>query len=133
MADSFSKAERSAIMQRIKSKCNKTTEQTLVNLFRANNITGWRRNYPVKGKPDFVFLERKIAVFADGCFWHGHDCRNITPKQNRTYWQKKRQKNKKRDILVNQLFVSRGWTVVRFWECAIKTGAINLKTLFKNE
>ena len=42
-------------------------------LFKKNNITGWRRNYPVKGHPDFVFLDKKIAIFVDGCFWHGHD------------------------------------------------------------
>jgi DNA mismatch endonuclease, patch repair protein len=126
MADTFSKVERSAVMQKVKSKGNKSTEQKLINLFKENGIKGWRRNYPVVGKPDFVFLKQKVAVFADGCFWHGHHCRNITPQQNSEYWNKKRERNILRDETVTKLLVQRGWKVLRFWECAIKSNDINL-------
>lgn len=129
MADSFSKEERSAIMRKVKSNANKSTEQKLIDIFKASGITGWRRNYKVKGKPDFVFSKLKIAVFADGCFWHGHDCRNITPKQNAEYWSNKRQRNIRRDKEVAKQFEQRGWTVLRFWECDIKQGALNLTSL----
>jgi DNA mismatch endonuclease (patch repair protein) len=133
MADTFSKEERSAVMQKVKSKGNKSTEQKLVEIFKAKNITGWRRHYPVIGKPDFVFFKKKIAVFADGCFWHGHECRNITPKQNSDYWNNKRQHNTERDKTITQLFQQRGWTVLRFWECDIKSGNIDLNMLIENE
>ncbi|MBN9352412.1 MAG: DNA mismatch endonuclease Vsr [Chitinophagaceae bacterium] len=129
MADTFSKEERSAIMRKVKSKANKSTEQKLIDIFKANGITGWRRNYNVKGKPDFVFPKLKIAVFTDGCFWHGHHCRNITPKQNAEYWNNKRQRNINRDKAVTQLFEQRGWTVLRFWECDIKRGTLDLNRL----
>jgi DNA mismatch endonuclease (patch repair protein) len=130
MTDTFSKSQRSAIMKRIKSARNKSTEEALITIFRKHHITGWRRNYPVIGKPDFVFLEKKIAIFADGCFWHGHDCRNVTPAQNKEYWDKKRERNQKRDAYVNRRFSERGWKVVRFWECNIKQEEINLGDLF---
>jgi DNA mismatch endonuclease (patch repair protein) len=129
MTDTFSKAERSAIMRKVKDKGNRSTEQRLIALFREHNITGWRRNYAVIGKPDFVFLDLKIALFADGCFWHGHNCRNITPKQNKGYWKNKRERNTQRDIKVNELFTARGWKVLRFWECAIKEETIDLSSL----
>lgn len=129
MADTFSKSERSAIMKKVKSNGNKSTEQKLIDIFKQNWIKGWRRNYLVKGKPDFVFPNRKIAVFADGCFWHGHHCRNITPKQNMEYWDKKKQRNIDRDKHINELFANRRWAVLRFWECDIKTGNLDLALL----
>ena len=84
--------------------------------FKNNGITGWRRNYPVKGHPDFVFPKKKIAVFVDGCFWHGHDCRNTRPADHQDYWQKKRERNMKHDQEVTAMFEARGWTVLRIWE-----------------
>ena len=129
MADVFSKDERTAIMRNVKSKSNKSTEQKLIDIFKAKGIKGWRRNYPVKGKPDFIFPKQRIAIFTDGCFWHGHNCRNITPKQNAEYWTAKRQRNIERDKKVTQYFEQRGWTVLRFWECDIKRGNLNLTNL----
>ena len=49
-------------MSKVRSKNNKSTEIKLISFFKDNNITGWRRNYPVKGHPDFVFLDKKIAM-----------------------------------------------------------------------
>ena len=80
MADVFDSKKRSDIMSKVRSNNNKSTELALIKFFKENKITGWKRNYPVKGHPDFVFLDKKIAVFVDGCFWHGHDCRNIGRK-----------------------------------------------------
>lgn len=120
MADVFNKAKRSEIMSKVRSKNNKSTEIKLINLFQKNGITGWKRNYPVKGHPDFVFLSKRIAVFVDGCFWHGHDCRNTRPSDNQEYWQKKRERNKKHDADVTAMFEKRGWRVLRIWECELK-------------
>lgn len=121
MSDTFSKTERSEIMRKVKAHGNKSTELRLIALFQKNGITGWRRNYPVKGHPDFVFPKKKVAVFVDGCFWHGHDCRNTRPQENAKYWAKKRERNINHDQEVTAIFESRNWTVVRIWECELKT------------
>lgn len=119
MADIFDSKKRSDIMSKVRSKNNKSTELKLIQIFQDNNIKGWRRNYPVKGHPDFVFLDKKIAIFVDGCFWHGHDCRNTRPSDNAEYWNKKRERNIRHDKEVTTLFEQRGWTVIRIWECEL--------------
>ena len=120
MADIFNNEKRSEIMRKVKSKKNKSTELRLIDIFKQNGITGWKRNYSVKGHPDFVFLKEKVAVFVDGCFWHGHDCRNTRPAENQEYWQKKRELNMKHYKDVTALFEVRGWKVLRIWECELK-------------
>lgn len=120
MSDVFDTSKRSQIMQRVKSKNNKSTELKLIQIFRETHITGWKRNYPVKGHPDFVFLDKRVAIFVDGCFWHGHDCRNTRPSNNAEYWSKKRERNIQHDKDVTALFEKRGWTVLRIWECELK-------------
>lgn len=120
MADVFDKATRSAVMSKVRSKGNKSTELRLIEFFGERGIKGWRRNYPVKGHPDFVFPKRRIAVFVDGCFWHGHDCRNTRPKENADFWMAKRERNVARDKAVTEEFERRGWTVLRIWECELK-------------
>lgn len=120
MADVFDESTRSDIMRKVKSGGNKSTELRLIAFFSEHGITGWRRHYAVKGHPDFVFPSRKIAVFVDGCFWHGHNCRNVTPSDHADYWNKKRERNMKHDQEITQLFEKRGWTVIRIWECELK-------------
>lgn len=104
-------------MSKVRSKGNKSTELKLIKYFKENDIHGWRRGYPVKGHPDFVFVDKKIAIFVDGCFWHGHDCRNTRPSDNAEFWQKKRERNMLHDKEITELFEARGWTVIRIWEC----------------
>ena len=120
MADIFDSDTRSKIMKQVRSKGNKTTELKLIELFQSYGIKGWRRNYHVKGHPDFVFLKERVAIFVDGCFWHGHECRNTHPKENAEYWNRKREKNIKHDAQITKLFTDRGWTVIRIWECELK-------------
>ena len=95
--DTFSKKERSAIMWAVKSNKNVSTELKLVKLFKEFKITGWRRYQNLFGKPDFYFPKLKIVLFADGCFWHGCNCKKQKPVANRQYWETKIEKNKKRD------------------------------------
>jgi DNA mismatch endonuclease (patch repair protein) len=128
MVDIFSKQKRSEIMRSVRSAENKSTEKKLIQLFKKNKISGWRRNYRVFGRPDFVFPKKKIVVFADGCFWHGHNCRNLTPVNNKEYWQKKIHRNVLRDRAVTKVLKNDGWKVVRIWECRIKSG--NIKKLY---
>ena len=124
MADIFSKENRSDIMRKVKSQNNKSTELRLIEIFRQHHISGWKRRYPVKGHPDFVFLKEHVAVFVDGCFWHGHNCRNTHPKNNEEYWNRKRERNIKHDKEVTALFESRGWVVLRIWECELNKARI---------
>ena len=120
MSDVFSKEKRSAVMKAVKSRNTKTTEIKMMEIFKEFHITGWRRTYPLVGKPDFVFPKKRIVVFVDGCFWHGHNCRNVTPSDNADFWNAKREYNKRHDELVIQTLESKNWTVIRIWECELK-------------
>lgn len=120
MADVFSKEQRSQIMRQVRRNFNKSTELRLIKFFKIHLISGWRRNYKIYGKPDFVFPKRRLAVFVDGCFWHGHNCRNTKPQDNKNYWENKIKKNIERDISVSNILESKGWKVLRIWECQLK-------------
>lgn len=124
MADVFSQSQRSEIMRAVKSRGNKSTELKLIEIFKNLGIHGWRRNYKLFGNPDFVFPKKRIAVFVDGCFWHGHDCRNTKPAANAEYWRKKIKRNINRDVLVAQTLTEKGWKVIRIWECQIKKNSL---------
>ena len=119
MADVFSKSKRSEVMRAVKSRGNKSTELKLIEIFKNRKIVGWRRNYKLFGKPDFVFPKQRLAIFADGCFWHGHDCRNTKPADNESYWRQKIERNKARDRLVSKTLAEKGWRALRIWECQI--------------
>jgi DNA mismatch endonuclease (patch repair protein) len=120
MSDIFTSEKRSAVMKAVKSRNTKTTEIKMMKIFKELHIIGWRRTYPLIGKPDFVFPKKRIAIFVDGCFWHGHDCRNVTPSDNAEFWEAKRIYNKKHDEEVTQTLVQKNWTVIRIWECELK-------------
>ena len=120
MPDVFTRDKRSEVMSRIRGKGNKSTELKLLKLFREHGITGWRRHQPLPGKPDFVFTKERLAVFVDGCFWHGCPRCYIKPKQNAKFWRDKIGGNKKRDQRVAQQLRRDGWSVCRIWECRLK-------------
>ena len=83
---------------------------------RRRGITGWRRNQALFGRPDFVFPHIKLAVFVDGCFWHACPTHCNMPVQNRRFWKRKLDANRRRDRLVRRTLESHGWRVVRVWE-----------------
>ncbi len=112
----FTQAKRSEVMSRIRSRGNKATELALASLFRRHGMTGWRRHPPVFGKPDFVFPKRRLAVFVDGCFWHGCPQHATKPRTNAAFWRKKLAANRARDRKVNRALRAAGWRVVRLWE-----------------
>ena len=126
MADVFTKAKRSEVMSRIRSRGNKDTELALVKLLREHKISGWRRQIEIwkaesgkqkfKVRPDFVFREARLALFVDGCFWHGCPKHATKPKNNRAFWHRKLAANKNRDRLVNRALRRGGWRVLRVWE-----------------
>jgi DNA mismatch endonuclease (patch repair protein) len=120
MTDVFSKEKRSQVMRAVRSKGNKSTEIALIGVFKSYKISGWRRNFRLAGKPDFVFPKQKLIVFVDGCYWHGHNCRTRKPGSNDEYWKAKIFSNKKRDRFVTSELRRNGWKVIRIWECEIR-------------
>jgi DNA mismatch endonuclease (patch repair protein) len=120
VADTVDKATRSRYMAAVKSHGNRSTEVRMVALLRANQLKGWRRRYPLPGSPDFCWPRQKIALFVDGCFWHGCPRCYKTPKSNVAYWRKKVEDNRAHDRRTNATLRRSGWAVVRVWECRIQ-------------
>lgn len=113
MADVFSKQKRSQVMAAIRSRGNKETELKLASILRAAHITGWRRHQPLPGHPDFVFRRQRLAIFVDGCFWHGCRWHCRMPQANREYWRLKIAGSSARDRRTSRLLRRRGWRVLR--------------------
>lgn len=103
-------------MSRIRSRGNKDTELKLAAILRAAGITGWRRHQTLPGRPDFIFRHERLAIFVDGCFWHGCPKHGRNPASNQAYWIPKLRRNKRRDAAVSKELSRAGWTVVRLWE-----------------
>lgn len=116
MPDVFTKAKRSEVMSRIRGRGNKDTELVLAKLLRIHGIAGWRRHQPLFGRPDFIFRRERIAIFVDGCFWHGCPKHSTMPINNREFWEKKLAANMLRDRLVTKALRKQGWIVMRIWE-----------------
>lgn len=125
--DIFSREKRSAIMSQVRSRGNRATELRLVSLFGSLGIKGWRRHSPVsltrvagtrlppKVRPDFVFRRDHIAVFVDGCFWHGCPEHGVVPASSTEHWRAKINANIARDQRVRAALTDRGWTVIQIW------------------
>jgi DNA mismatch endonuclease (patch repair protein) len=109
--------ERFRIMSAIRSKSNKSTEVRMRMALVRARVTGWTLNPPdILGHPDIYFREARIAVFLDGCYWHGcRRCGHI-PKTNRSFWAAKIARNRKRDSATTKRLRESGMTVIRIWE-----------------
>ena len=105
-------------MSRIRGKNTKPE----IYLRRALSKTGlrYRLKSALPGKPDIIFSATRVAVFVDGCFWHGCPKHSVRPKTNRKFWDTKIKANKKRDEIVNKLLKKSGWRVIRIWEHEIE-------------
>ena len=109
--------KRSKAMSAVRGKDNKTTERRLRSALAAAGIAGWKMHpRDVPGCPDFLFPEAGLAVFVDGCFWHG--CRQCGhfPKMNSAFWKAKIERNRQRDGETNRRLRANGFHVLRFWE-----------------
>jgi DNA mismatch endonuclease (patch repair protein) len=131
MPDMFSKAERSNIMRAVRSVNNEVTEVRLLAILRRHKITGWRRHLLLPGKPDFAFKRQHVAVFVDGCFWHGCAKHLRMPKSNRPYWEAKISRNMIRDRITTVRLRKAGWKVVRVWEHDLHREDVIVKRLAK--
>jgi DNA mismatch endonuclease, patch repair protein len=121
MVDWLSREQRSRNMTSIRSKGNATTEGAFLQLLRKAKISGWRRHLNLPGKPDFVFRSRRLAVFIDGCFWHGCPKCYRLPEDNRPYWKAKVLSNRRRDRRRTRELRLLDWRVLRVWEHSLKS------------
>ena len=131
MSDVFTKEKRSEVMSRIKGRGNKDTELALILIMKKHHISGWRRNYDLFGKPDFVFPKQKVALFVDGCFWHMCPKHFNMPQNNKAFWEKKLLGNKVRDGVVVRTLRQGNWKVVRIWEHELASPEQVVKKLVK--
>lgn len=113
MVDTVSKEKRSKIMSAIHSK-NTKPEIELRKALWAKRLRF--RKYFGKERIDIAYPKQKIAVFVDGCFWHGCPIHSHIPKSNQKYWIPKLKKNIERDHAKNKRLEIEGWKVLRFWE-----------------
>jgi DNA mismatch endonuclease (patch repair protein) len=112
---------RSSNMRAIKSKGNRSTEWRLRSMLVRQKIKGWTmHNREIIGSPDFAFPAKRIAIFIDGCFWHGCPLCGHKPKTNREYWTAKLARNINRDKTNTLRLRKQGFKVIRIWECALK-------------
>jgi DNA mismatch endonuclease, patch repair protein len=119
MADFLSKETRSRVMARIRSR-DTSPEIALRQALFASGVRGWRCHAKtLPGKPDLAFTRWKLAVFVDGCFWHGHPD-FFTPGKSGAYWDAKIARTKERDRIANEALRAAGWQVLRFWDFEIE-------------
>jgi DNA mismatch endonuclease, patch repair protein len=112
---------RSRNMRAIKASSNVTTELRLRAHLIRNRIVGWKvRTKDLPGCPDFFFARERLAVFVDGCFWHGCPKCGHIPQTNRSYWLRKLARNKQRDAQIKRALRSEGLRVLRIWECQLR-------------
>lgn len=118
MADVLTAEQRSYCMSQIRGRDTKPE----VSLRKALWAAGlrYRLNFKLPGKPDIVFPRSKVAVFVDGCFWHGCPIHGTRPATNVKFWRKKIESNIRRDQEVNHRLNELGWSVMRIWEHEIK-------------
>lgn len=110
---------RAANMRAIRRRDTKPERQ----LSSALHALGYRfrRDFPIvignaRVRPDIVFTRKRVAIFLDGCFWHGCPEHGHKPSVHQSYWNPKLEKNRARDERNNRLLEQEGWTVLRFWE-----------------
>ncbi len=137
MPDVFTKTKRSEVMSRIRSRGNRDTELALARLLRANRITGWRRQVEIRSpesevrsfrvRPDFVFQRERVALFVDGCFWHGCPRHATWPASRAAWWRRKILANKRRDARVTRALRRAGWRVLRIWEHTLRWASKDAK------
>ena len=105
-------------MKRVRQK-NTSAESALRRELYARGLR-YRIHVSILAKPrrvaDIVFIGARVAVFVDGCFWHGCPLHATWPKQNAEFWRKKITANRERDLDTNARLEADGWKVVRVWE-----------------
>lgn len=114
--DNHTKEQRHKNMQAVKNKDSQIEVMLRKELWR-RGLRYQKNCKKVFGKPDIVFLGKKVAVFCDSEFWHGYDWENKKNeiKSRREFWIPKIERNMQRDVEVTTRLTQEGWTVLRFW------------------
>ena len=108
---------RSRAMAAVKGRGNKTTEGRLRLGLVRGGLRDWKvRPKGLRGNPDFLFPEARVAIFVDGCFWHGCPVCGHVPRTNRAFWAAKIERNRERDRATKEQLEAKGIRVLRFWE-----------------
>lgn len=113
-------------MKQIKSK--NTKPELLVRKYLFKNGYRYRiHRKDIIGNPDICFIKYKIAIFINGCFWHGHsNCKKATiPKTNTSFWRSKINNNKNRDIENKNCLENSGWSIITIWTCELNKKKAN--------
>jgi len=128
VSDRLTRAQRSANMAAIRSRGTSPELKVATALRRL----GWRftaqprryRGREFLHRPDVILPSRKVAIFVNGCFWHGHGrgCRRPTRVPPYEYWRNKIRRNRRRDAAARKWFARLGWRVLVVWECQIPSG-----------
>jgi len=117
--DVMTTEQRSRCMSRIRGK--DTGPELMLRHALWHQGLRYRVNNSVTGHPDIVFKKYRVAIFVDGCFWHGCPIHATWPKSNSEFWRNKILRNIKRDYEVTKLLKKEGWNVLRYWEHEIKS------------
>ena len=119
MSDVFDTLTRSRVMSAVKNR-DTAPEIKLRRLLVFDGIRGYRlHRRDVLGSPDIAWLGRKVAVFVDGAFWHGHPS-SFRKGQSGRFWDEKIARNIERDRYVDRELTRMGWTVIRLWDFEIE-------------
>jgi DNA mismatch endonuclease (patch repair protein) len=109
-------------MGAVRGRGNRTTEARFRALLMRAGVRGWKLNpKTLAGRPDFFFPLERLAVFVDGCFWHGCPQCGHVPRVNRPFWKAKIERNRQRDSLTAIRLNQDGIQVLRFWEHELRT------------
>lgn len=119
MADVLTPAQRRLNMSRIRGQ-NTKPETTLRSALHAKGLRFRLHRRDLPGCPDITFVSQKVALFVDGCFWHGCPEHGVKPRTNGRFWSDKIMGNRDRDRKVTNELRRLGWYVVRIWEHDLK-------------
>ena len=117
--DTVSKAKRSEIMSRVKSRDSKMEISFRKKLWR-HGFRYLKNSVKYFGKPDIVLPKYETVIFLDSCFWHGCEEHCRLPTTRARFWKEKIGRNKRRDDEVNKHYTEKGWSVIRIWEHDLK-------------
>lgn len=118
MADVLTRSQRKKCMSAIRGR--NTEPELLLRKALWHKGCRYRLKNKLPGKPDIIFPSEHVAVFVDGCFWHGCPEHFQQPETNAKFWHGKIEKNKERDRKVKATLESEGWRVLRLWEHEIR-------------
>jgi DNA mismatch endonuclease (patch repair protein) len=111
---------RSEVMRRIRG-ANTRPERVLGAALWSRGHRYRLRSRNVAGRPDLTFSKCRLAVFVDGCFWHGCPDHYVRPRSREDFWAAKLRENVQRDLRQTRELADAGWTVVRVWEHEVFT------------